>query len=260
MISLIIFIVSAILTMKYKESFISLIAGTTMCLSFLYLLIVRMNVKDILTNALLMFRVDYKAHVKPVETQLIETQNATPCSIEDMYQFIDIPFEWHWVINLNHANGIAWFQLNKNNQYVALQYIDYINNMIIDAKSYIKKINNFEMCTEEIDFDYPIPMYLDSMTNTRVECTPYTKTGKISKYPVTLCFASSKLVTLNNGYKYQEHPYRGLIKIMQDGNIGSANIVFAENRTSFSIGLNGLNLIIKRIDSDNGVIYKWNDN
>jgi hypothetical protein len=218
-----------------------------------------MNVKDIFINTLLMFRIDYKVPVKPVELQLNETQNATPYSIEDMYQFIDIPFEWHWVINLNHTNGIAWFQLNRNNQYVALQYIDYINNMIIDAKSYIKKINNFEMCTEEIDFDYPIPMRLDSMTNTRVECTPYTKTGKISKYPVTLRFASSKTVVLSNGYKYQEHPYMGTIRIMPDGNIGSASILFAENHTNFSIGLNGLNLIIKRIDSDKGVIYKWND-
>lgn len=58
MISLIIFIVSAILTMKHKESFISLIAGITMCLSFLYILIVKMNVKDIFKNLLLSFKID----------------------------------------------------------------------------------------------------------------------------------------------------------------------------------------------------------
>lgn len=177
--------------------------------------------------------------------------------IEDMYQFTDIPFEWQWIVELNHTKGIAWFMLNMNNQYVALQYINQINELIIDAHSYIEGIKEFEICTEEIDFMYPIPMYKDSIANTYVECVPYTKTGKISKYPVILHFASSELVTLSTGYKYQNHPYIGEIKIMQDGNIGMANISFGHTR--FSIRLLGLNLVIKRIDSDNGNLFKYED-
>lgn len=176
-------------------------------------------------------------------------------SIKDMYQFSDIPFEWQWVMELSHTKGIAWFMLNMNNQYVALQYINQINELIIDARSYIDGIEEFEMCTEEIDFDYPIPMYKDSIANTYVECIPYTKTGKISKYPVILHFSSSELVTLDNGYKYQNHPYLGEIKIMQDGNIGMANISFGY--TKFSIRLFGLNLIIKRIDTIDGNLFKY---
>lgn len=176
-------------------------------------------------------------------------------TIEDMYQFTDIPFEWQWVTKLMHTNGIAWFMLNMNNQFIALQYIDEINKLIIDAHSYINGIEDFEICTEEIDFMYPIPMYRDSIANSYVECVPYTKTGKISKYPVILHFASSELVTLSNGYKYQNHPCIGEIKILQDGNIGMANVFFGH--TKFSIRLFGLNLVIQRIDSDSGNLFKY---
>lgn len=37
------------------------------------------------------------------------------------------------------------------------------------------------------------------------------------------------------------------------------NILFALNHTKFSIGLNGLSLMIKRVDTDNSNIYKDND-
>ena len=254
--SYVIFVVCLILTIINKDNFISLITGTIACLDFLYLVIIKID-KDSLSALLHKFIISTKMLFMPQRTESAKVQNENICSIEDMYQFRNIPFEWHWVETLNYTNEKAWFQLNKNNQYVALQYIDYINNMITDAKSYIGNIDNLEMCTEEIDFDYPIPMYIDSVTNTHIECTPYTKTGRFSKYPVTLHFASSNLVTLNNGYEYQEHPYMGYIKIMQDGNIGLANILFAKNHTNFSIGLNGISLVIKRVDTDKGNIYRY---
>lgn len=175
--------------------------------------------------------------------------------IKDMYRFSNIPFEWNWVIELNHTNGIAWFMLNKNNQFIALCYIDKIKKIILDAHSYIDGIDKCDICTEEIDFDYPVPIYKDSLPNTYVECTPYTITGKVSKYPVILHFASSELVTLDNGYRYSFHPYAGEIKIMQDGNIGMADVRFGY--TKFSIRLVGINLIIKRVDSVNGNLYKY---
>ena len=179
--------------------------------------------------------------------------------IDDMYQFEDIPFEWHWVMELKHTRNTYWFILNMNNQYIALKYIDYLNKMIIESRSYIEGINGLEMCTEEIDFSYPTQMMLDSFTNTYVECTPYTKTGRISKYPVILHFSSSETICLDNGYEYQNRPYMGIVKIMQDGNIGIANITFSKDYTRFSFGLYGINLIIKRVDSINGNIYNYKD-
>lgn len=192
---------------------------------------------------------------KRQQEELEKIQLHNSFKIEDMYQFTEIPFEWQWVIELNHTNGIAWFMLNMNNQYIALQYISQINNLIFESRSYIDGIEDFEICTEEIDFMYPIPMYKNSIANTYVECIPYTKTRKNSKYPVILHFACSELVTLSTGYKYQIHPYMGEIKIMQDGNIGMANISFGHTR--FSIRLVGLNLVIKRIDSDSGNLFKY---
>lgn len=176
--------------------------------------------------------------------------------IEDMYQFENILFEWHWVMSLFHTNGIAWFMLNKNNQYIAFEYIDILDKLIREFYEYIPKLKEFEIFMEEIDFDYPKPMHKDSIANTYVECIPYTKTGKKSKYPAILHFSSSETIEENNRI-YQNHPYIGEIKIMQDGNIGSASILFAKNHTKFSFGLHGINLIIKRIDSDYGNIYKF---
>lgn len=176
--------------------------------------------------------------------------------IDDMYQFEDIPFEWKWVRELNHTDGIAWFMLNTNNQYIALQYIDMIDKLITSAHEYIPSIRQFEFFAEEIDFDYPIPMHKNSVPITYVECVPYTKTGKLSKYPVILHFGSSENEKMGDRI-FQWHPYWGTIKIMQDGSIGMANITFSPNHTNISIGLYGSTLIIKRIDSDVGTLYKY---
>ena len=107
---------------------------------------------------------------------------------------------------------------------------------------------------EEIDFMYSLPFHPNCMPNTYIECIPYTKTGKKSKYPVILHFASSLMVD-----NIQTHPYIGEIKIMQDGNIGNAIVTFSKNYTKFTFGLIGINLIIKRIDDIFGNIYKFEE-
>lgn len=176
--------------------------------------------------------------------------------IEDMYQFENILFEWHWVQSLFHTNGIAWFMLNMNNQYVAFKYINVLDKLIREFHEFMPELREFEIFMEEIDFNYPIPMHKNSIANTYVECVPYTKTGKKSKYPAILHFSSSETKN-ENGNIYQWHPYSGEIKILQDGNIGSAHISFSKNYTKFTFGLNGISLIIKRIDSIHGNIYKY---
>ena len=174
--------------------------------------------------------------------------------IEDMYQFVNIPFEWQYVQKLSHTNGKAWFMLNMNNQYVAFKYIDILDKLISEFRECNFNLKNFEIFMEEIDFFYPVPMYKDSIPNTYVECIPYTKTGKKSRYPVILHFASS--ITRESE---QIHPYIGEIKILQDGNIGNATVTFIKKYTKFTFGLHGINLIIKRIDDINGNIYKFEE-
>lgn len=188
-------------------------------------------------------------------------QQCDAFTIEDMHQFSDIPFGWHWVMQLQHTNGIAWFMLNRNNQEIALSYIAKLNDLIIDAHEYVEGISDLQIDLGRIDFDYPEPMHQYSMANTRVECFPYTKTGKISKYPAILNFRISETEHLPDGYVFQHHPVSGEVKILKDGNIGSATVTFIRNlqRIKFTFGLYGLSLVIKRIGTDTGNIYRFDD-
>lgn len=165
--------------------------------------------------------------------------------IEDMYQFPDIPFEWQWVMQLNHTNGIAWFMLNMNNQYIALSAIDFINSILEESKNYTGFKETLYVCTENIDFSYPVPMQKDSMTNTFVECIPYTKTGKISKYPAALHFREKPEISIIGGTKFPVYTVRGSIYFMRDGNIGKADIYIKEYW--IQIRLKGINLVVQRI-------------
>ena len=94
------------------------------------------------------------------------------------------------------------------------------------------------------------------MACTRVECYPYTKTGKLSKYPVVLHFETFP----------QKHDYGGFsgeaiicgeIKILRDGNIGSAWVNIWGN--TFKIGLYGLSLVLKRVDNPYGNLFNFSD-
>lgn len=190
--------------------------------------------------------------------QAVEKENrkkqCNSFKISDMIQFDEIPFEWNWVKELSHTNGVAWFMLNLNNQYIALQYINAVDKLIVDIHEVVPETNMFEIFANEIDFNYPIPLQKNSVPNTYVECVPYTKTGKISKYPVILHFSSSVLENCGD-YSYQSHPVMGEIKIMKDGNIGTAKVWFGH--TLFDFGLNGISLIIKKISNNGVVIYKY---
>lgn len=191
------------------------------------------------------------------QLEIEKEKRAKQCNtfkIKDMHQFSDIPFEWNFVQELMHTNGIAWFMLNMNNQYIALQYIDLVDKLIIELHKEIPQIRNCEIFSNEIDFNYPIPAYPDSLPNTYVECLPYTKTGKISKYPAVLHFSTSETEKCGT-YIYQRHPIKGDICILKDGNIGSATVNFGH--MVFKIGLHGINLIVKRIDNNGVNIYKF---
>lgn len=177
-------------------------------------------------------------------------------TIEDMDNFPDIPFGFHWVMQLMHTNGVAWFMLNMNNQEIALHYISIVNQLIIDAHEYIDGISDNFIDISQINWDYPEPMKLDSMACTRVECYPYTNTGKLSKYPAVLVFSTHPQKRGNDPLS-EPVVNGGEIKIMRDGNIGSALVSIWGN--TYRIGLRGLSLIIKRVDNIAGNLFKFND-
>lgn len=179
-------------------------------------------------------------------------------TIEDMQQFPDIPIVWSCIPQLQHTNGISWCQLNLNNQAVVLNYISQVNNIIVDAHEYIDNIDDSYIDLDAIDFDYPIPTCIGSMCNTRIECYPYTAKGKLSKYPIVIHF-STRLKSIDHGTHFTESCCSGEIKILRDGNIGSAFVSI--HGTTFKIGLHGLSLVLQRVDNPymGGNLFKFSE-
>ena len=178
-------------------------------------------------------------------------QQCDSFTVEDMQQFPDIPIAWQYIVELNHTDGIAWCQLNWNNQQIVLRYISQINDIIVDAQSYVDGIGKAHIDLYSMDFNYPMPMYMNSMCNTRIECYPYTTTGKLSKYPVLIQFATKQDA---NGLRSV-----GEIKILRDGNIGAATVSI--NGNTFKIGLHGTSLVLKRVDNPylGGNLFKFSE-
>lgn len=163
-------------------------------------------------------------------------------TVDDMQQFPDIPIAWSYVMQLQHTNGIAWCQLNLDNQEIVKGYIAQVNDIILDAHSYVDGICDSYIDLDSINFDYPTPMYKNCMCCTRIECYPYTPTGKLSKYPVIIHFQ-----TKPNTYGICTS---GEIKVLRDGSIGAATAsVYGD---IFKIGLHGTSLVLKRVDN----VYK----
>lgn len=188
------------------------------------------------------------------EREKKETARKAQCdafAIEDMQQFSDIPFAWSYVDKLQHTDGTAWFMLNWNNQKVAVRYIAEVNNIVADAAEYISGIGNNSILLDDLDYDYPSPMYRGCMCQTRVECFPYTASGKLSKYPAVLQFA-----TKENAYGVRAI---GTIKILRDGSIGAAT--FSANGNTFKIGLHGRSLVLQRVDNPymGGNLFKFSE-
>lgn len=188
----------------------------------------------------------YEAHQKQKEleqAQKIALHDSF--TIDDMYQFTEILFEWIWVKELRHTNGIAWFMLNMNNQYIALAAIDHINSILAMSNEYTGFNQMLYVCTENIDFSYPVPTLKDSLPNTFVECVPYTKTGKLSKYPAILHFREFAEKSMIGNTTFDVYRVSGKIYFMIDGSIGKADLVI--NEYWVKVRLKGLNLVVQRI-------------
>lgn len=186
------------------------------------------------------------------KTEDARMEQCNSFSIKDMEQFSDIPFSWHYISKLRHTNGVSWFMLNLNNQKIALDYISKINDIIVDAHQYIDGIDDAYIDLNCMDFDYPVHMRKNSMCNTRVECYPYTSSGRISKYPAIIQFATK--------IDHSGSRTIGEIKILCDGNIGAASVLI--NGCTFKIGLHGVSLVLLRVDCPymGGNLFNFSEN
>lgn len=202
------------------------------------------------------FSKEQKAHHEEIDAKKEERKRQIlSFTLDDMFQFDDIPFLWNK--SLLYCNGYAYLPLTEENREVALYYIKQISKLVFDAKKIVPGIEYCSIGKNQIDFNYPIDMSYPVPPCTFLECTPYTPTGKKSKYPVTLHFRTSKIEVLSNNTRFQSYPVVGKIKILCDGQIGSASVFFSQNLTKFSISLYGLSLVIRRIDSEKGNLFRF---
>lgn len=145
--------------------------------------------------------------------------------IEDMQQFTLIPYHFnsqiHKEFSPNH-HPQAYIDLDEENQAVAQQSLRYIDAFIRDSYKLSKIIpKSIHIPISKIMFE----PYDAGYGYSRLFCTPYTPTGKISKYPVSLFFCTRMDSDTNSTH--------GKLFYSPNGNISKANVYCWRNRIGY---------------------------
>lgn len=141
----------------------------------------------------------------------------------DMLQFTMLPYDLNCPVHKFIPEGghpFAYMNLNKTNQTVAREELAKINEHILRAQNRIPSLTpDTFLQIDKIVFKKYSPYH----GYTRLICTPYTFTGKIAKYPLSLSFMT----------KLESCPYEatGDLFYGKDGNIQKAtvNIMYTMN-------------------------------
>lgn len=190
------------------------------------------------------------------EEKALRRQQISTFTVEDMAQYEDLPFLWNDRLWNSYNNDQAYMELHNENCEIACMYVAQIAKLVCDAFTYIPDIQHCIIDPSEIDFKYRVLGNPHSMPYTYLECVPFTKTGKKPKYPAILHFG--KGTTMFDG-SAEMAQYMGVIKILQDGQIGAAEVVFTNDYRKFSISLYGLSLVVRRVDTMYENIFKFED-
>lgn len=162
-------------------------------------------------------------HDKHTECQKNEISNidkememVRKVTTSDMLQFKMLPYDMFYPVHTFIKNGghpFAYMDLSKINIMVARDELDKINEYIIQAKEYIPFLTSeFYIQIDKIIFEE----YDYENGYTRLICSPYTYTGKVSKYPLMLSFMT-RMDT--DSYRATGELFYGV-----DGNIIKANV------------------------------------
>ncbi len=151
----------------------------------------------------------------------IETMMVNRITTDDMLQFAMIPYDLTCPVKKHIAAGshpFAYMDINHANEIVAKEELMKISEYILQAYEYIPEIAfKAVLHAGRVVFK----KYSENYGYTRLICTPYTQTGKISKNPVSLNF-----MTRADNYEYQAN---GVLKYGVDGNVMSADVHIAKN-------------------------------
>lgn len=148
-----------------------------------------------------------------VEKERILVERVTTA---DMMQFPMIPYQLNGPVHKFIKEGghpFAYINLNDANQAVAKTSLAQINDYIVQAREYIPLLtNNIFIQINKIVFNE----YSPYSGYTRLLCTPYTFTGKLSKFPLCLSF-----MTRLDSESYTAH---GELYYGKDGNVLKADV------------------------------------
>ncbi len=114
-------------------------------------------------------------------------------SLQDMQQFTSVPFAWNSGIKMIIAPStkpFAYMDIVGSNVFTACLELDKMNQLLHEAP---------RLCTfVPLDIKIPIDDIIwdpkDKRGASKIICTPYTFTGRIAKYPVSLSFKTNLAV------------------------------------------------------------------
>lgn len=185
----------------------------------------------------------------PQQMEIIVTQ-------EDMMLFTMLPFDFDSEIKYASGTFTPWYMdLSQMNQLATEDQIEIINDYLKQAPMFCNSLpEGLEIPINEIIYSSKDYGY------TRLFCTPCTKTGKRSKYPVELFVTTDQHNKIKN--------VSANIYYLIDGKIGKARVVFWDNHICyiFTLKMVGSTLAITEIKSNRNlpdgmpaeVIYKLN--
>ena len=150
-------------------------------------------------------------------------------SSKDMQQFYNIPYNLNGAIHKfteERGHPFAYMNLILPNIMIARKHLSYMNKLIDSYRAEIPLLTNeFYININKIVFHE----YDSNYGYSRLICEPYTFTGKIAKFPLTLLFMSRLDI---RSYQANGSLYYG-----EDGNIKKADIHIFREKQPYSGGI-----------------------
>lgn len=198
-----------------------------------------------------------EARQKQQEEFAAKEENLRAISLKDMTRF-DFNFELQEPF---YDNQMSIALVNEADKIKVENDLISLNEYVLQACTISGIKQKLEIPLKELAYDTKIMDAGSAFERTQYytffQCDPYTKTGKLSKYPLILHYATENITNFS-----PEKNYFGHIYYMQDGSIGKCTLIFHEKFIIYVIELfrKGTTLEIKKVEkSKNGIkkpLYK----
>ena len=197
------------------------------------------------------------SRLQQLEEQAEREKKLESITLKDMKQF-DFKF------NLQEPfvdNRMSIILVSETDQHLVKDDLMFLSTYVSQARDLAKIEQPLELPIDDLVY---APQQLDIGTPceriqyyTYFQCEPYTKTRKLSKYPLVLHYGTKNM----SEFDPEENCF-GHVYYMQDGSIGKCTLIFWKNRIMHCIELSrkGTTLTVKKVEKgENGIkdtLYK----